>query len=118
MERRVQSAEGRRTPAETGDVSSALCPLRSALSSVRALLRLRREPGFDQAVQIAVQDAARVADLVLRPQVLHELIRLQDVRADLASPADVLLLARQVRLLRLLLLLLQRVEARAQEAHR
>src|SRR4029450_12236897 len=42
----------------------------------------REEIGVDEAVQIAVEDALGVADLVLGAVVLDELVRVQDVAAD------------------------------------
>src|SRR5206468_1969081 len=51
-----------------------------------------QEVGPDERIDPAVEDRVHVTDLVLGPVVLHEAIRLQDVRSDLAAEVDVLLL--------------------------
>src|SRR4051812_4293753 len=63
------------------------------------LLLAPADARVDEAVEVAVEHRARVADLVLRAQVLHHLVRREDVGADLVAPArgDV---ARQLLLLR------------------
>ena len=57
-----------------------------------ALGQLHPQVGFDEAVEVAVEHGAGVADLVIGPQVLDELVGLEDVRADLAAEADLALL--------------------------
>ena len=42
-------------------------------------------------VDVAVEHAVDVADLLLGPVILDELIRMQDVAADLAAERDLLL---------------------------
>src|SRR5204862_8079707 len=94
------------------------CRLPSAIRHlIRRLPRLRREKGLDESVEIAVEDARRIANFVSRPQILHELIRLQHVRADLAAEADVFLLPFDLGLLFLALVQLQLIQPRAKEAH-
>src|SRR6187551_2438709 len=51
------------------------------------------QPTVDKAVEIAVEDTLRVAGADAGPQVLHHLVRLQHVTADLAAEADFSLLA-------------------------
>src|SRR3990172_7777875 len=45
----------------------------------------RQQEGANEGVDIAVQHAVWIAHLELRPVVLHQLVRLQRVRANLAS---------------------------------
>src|ERR1043165_765700 len=73
---------------------------------------------LDEHVDVAVENAVDVADLLLRPVILHHLVRMQDVAADLAAEADLLLDAADLRQLRLVLLHLDVVKARLQHAHR
>src|SRR5215218_4474208 len=51
------------------------------------------EVGLHEGVEVTVEHALHVAGFVLGAQVLHHLVRLQDVAADLAPEADALLLA-------------------------
>src|SRR5580658_6075203 len=76
------------------------------------------EPRRDELVDLAVEDALRVARAVARAQVLHHLVGLEHVAADLAPPADLALLA--VEALHLAALLVQPllVEARLEYRHR
>ena len=67
----------------------------------RALQQVRAH----EAVQVAVEHRLRVARLEVGAVVLHELVRVEDVRADLAAEADVLLRAALLGELRLALLL-------------
>ena len=53
---------------------------------------LHAQVRVDEAVEAAVEHGAGVADLVVGPQVLDELVGLEDVRADLAAEADLALL--------------------------
>src|SRR3954471_24337306 len=80
------------------------------------LLLAPADARVDEAVEVAVEDGARVADLVLRAQVLHHLVRGEHVRADLVAPArsDV---AGQLFLLRVLLLLLEQQQSGREHAH-
>src|SRR4051812_40635337 len=48
-----------------------------------------RQLGFHELIEIAVEYAAGIGCLHAGSQVLHHLIRLKDVRADLVTPADV-----------------------------
>src|SRR5882724_9114560 len=70
-----------------------------------------------ETVEVAVQDSLDVAGLDLRPQVLHHLVGLHDVGADLVAPADVALVGLDRRRRRLALLQLQFVEPGLQHAH-
>ena len=69
--------------------------------------RLLHQKRLDERVDVAVEHAVDVADLLLGAVVLDELIRLQDVAADLAAERDLLLDAADLVQLRLLLLHLQ-----------
>ncbi len=53
-----------------------------------AFAELHAQVGFDEAVDLAVEHGARVADFVVGPQVLDDLVRLEHVRADLVAEAD------------------------------
>ena len=66
----------------------------------------------DEAVEIAVEHALRVSSLEPGAVVLHELVRLEDVAADLAAEADVLRLAALAGKLGLALLLPELRDAR------
>ena len=70
------------------------------------------------AVDVAVEHPVHVADRLLGPVILHQLVRVQDVAADLAAERDVALLAADLIELRLLLLHLQVEQARLQHLHR
>src|SRR4051794_26586903 len=73
---------------------------------------------LDEDVDVAVENAVDVADLLLRPVILHHLVRMQDVAADLAAEPDLLLDAADLRQLRLVLFHLDVIEARLEHAHR
>src|SRR5690606_24007443 len=64
------------------------------------------DAGVDEAVEVAVEHLVGLRHLVARAKVLHELLAVEEVRADLVAPAcrDV---ARELLLLRRLLFLLQ-----------
>src|SRR5690349_5621641 len=49
---------------------------------------LPAEVGLPEAVEVAVEDGGDVPPLVVRAQVLHQLVGLHHVGADLAAPAD------------------------------
>src|SRR5882724_10549148 len=53
---------------------------RLAQGAARFLHQIR----FDEPVDVAIQNAIDVTDLLFRPVILHELIRVEDVAADLA----------------------------------
>src|SRR4029077_2133669 len=75
---------------------------------LRRLCRSLEQIGANEPIQVAVEHALRVADLVTRPRVLDLLIRVEDVAADrVAAEAHVHApaLARQFRLPLLLCLL-------------
>src|SRR5271165_782556 len=71
-----------------------------------------------QLVQIPIEHAVHVADLLARAQVFHHSIRLQNVRADLRAEIDVEFGILDVFADGLLLLQLEFVDARAENAHR
>src|SRR5689334_10529069 len=48
---------------------------------------------LDEPVDVAVEHTIHVADLLLGPMVLHELVRMQHVAADLAAEGDLFLRA-------------------------
>src|SRR5689334_4343448 len=102
-------------------------PFSRASSSVNVVFGCRlperaarpfHQVALDEHVDVAVEDAVHVADLLLGPVILHHLIRMQDVAADLAAEADLLLDAADLRQLRLVLFHLDVVEARLQHPHR
>src|SRR6266540_1942956 len=66
--------------------------------------RLRQQISANEPVEVPVQDTLGVARLVLGAVVLDELVRVEDVAADLAAEADVLRRAAFLRQLRLALL--------------
>src|ERR1700678_1915244 len=76
------------------------------------------EPRRYELVDLAVEDALRVARAVARAQVLHHLVGLEHVAADLAPPPDLALLP--VEPLHLAALLVQPllVQAGLQDCHR
>ena len=73
---------------------------------------------MDEAVQVTVEDAVRVADLEVGPVVLDHRVRVQDVGADLRAEVDVLRLAALLRDLLLAAALLGLDQLRAQHRHR
>src|SRR5690349_7080341 len=78
----------------TGSPARAMTASRSALFHVldldRALAeRLVGERGLHELVEVAVEHAAGVGGLHAGAQVLHYLVGLQHVGADLVAPADV-----------------------------
>src|SRR5438552_14277425 len=79
--------------------------------------RLLHEIRLDEDVDIAVEHAVDVADLLLGPMILHELVRMQDVTADLAAERDFLLRAANLIELRLVLFHLDVIEPRLEHAH-
>src|SRR5204863_1893747 len=97
--------------------SSRRCPPRFAQPSL-AVRGGAQQVLPHEAVEIAVQDPLRVADLVSGPVVLYPGRRVKRIAADLRTPLRRLLLAPlRCQLLRLLSLLLLE-QARAQYLHR
>src|SRR6266704_658817 len=92
-----------REPKMPAATSTAALPLPSALCSLplfnvvvcgplaERAARLLHQVGLDEHVDVAVEHAVDVADLLLRPMVFHHLIRMQHVTADLAAEPDALL---------------------------
>src|SRR5262245_39350260 len=80
--------------------------------------RLLHQVGLDELVDVAVQDAVHVAHLLFGPMILHHLIRVQDVAANLAAESDFLLGAADLFELRLVLFDLDVVKTRLQHFHR
>ena len=72
-----------------------------------ALRELHPEIALDEAVDVAVEHGAGVADFEAGPRVLHQLIRLEDIRANLAAEADLSLIVIRLGIFRLALLFLQ-----------
>src|SRR5712691_6521323 len=91
--------------------------LATRYSLFRALPRPIRQIRFHESTEIAIEDARRVAHFVAGAEVFDELVRLEDVRADLRAEGDVLLLPLQLLLLLLPFLDLDLVEAGAEKAH-
>src|SRR5436305_7787889 len=75
------------------------------------------EPGLDERIEVAVEDAVGVADLGAGAVVLDQAVGLQHVAADLAPPGDLLLLPLALGLLGAALLHLAVVEAAALVLH-
>src|SRR5207237_10043406 len=66
---------------------------------VQAVVAARRETlelGLHQRVEVAIENGAGVGRLVVRPQVLDHLVRVQDVAPDLVAPAGLDVLALQL----------------------
>src|SRR5499427_585596 len=74
--------------------------------------RALHQIALDEDVDVAVEHAVDGADLFLRAMILHHLIRVQDVAADLTAEVDVLLDAADLVELRLILFHLHVVEPR------
>src|SRR5690348_15801266 len=55
---------------------------------------LPQQISFNKPVQLPIQHRVRVPQLEPRAMVLHQPVRLQDVRANLTPPLDLLLLPR------------------------
>src|SRR3954462_9917643 len=53
----------------------------------------RAEPRVQEAIEIAVEHTLRITRAYTRAQVLHHLIGLQHIAADLAAPPDLTFLA-------------------------
>src|SRR3954447_19089261 len=87
-------------------------------SPARARLRLAQQLGPDELVEVAVEHGVDVADLVAGAQVLDDLVRVQDVVADLRAEVDVLRLALLARDLLLALALQLLGQLRAPHPHR
>src|SRR4029077_19008970 len=86
--------------AERPVLPSALCPVPFALFNVvvwrrlaERAARLLHEIGLDEHVDVTVEHAVHVADLLFRPVIFHQLIRMQHVAADLAAERDLLFCA-------------------------
>src|SRR5204862_5717013 len=63
--------------------------------------RLLHEVGLDEHVDVAVEDAVDVAHLLFGPMVLHHLVRMEHVAANLVAERDFLLGAADLIQLRL-----------------
>ena len=73
-------------PQDEADQKQLIHVLDALRPGAERLLRQRR---LHELVEVAVEHAAGVRCLHAGAQVLHHLIRLQDVRADLVAPADI-----------------------------
>src|SRR5437773_11066528 len=97
LQRAVQTAPAGRWPRFTGPKTRLACRCLqrpTARWTLHSLLQACR----DEIVEIAVEHGLRVADLVIRPQVLDPRL-VEHVAANLVTPADV-----GLRVLQLLLL--------------
>src|SRR5271165_3855433 len=103
----------RRRPAARYD---QLLRLRARSAARRA--DARRQRGGHEGVKVAVQHCRRIAALDAGAKVLHQLVRRQNVAADLMAPADVCLGILGRRRHRLPLLQLGLVEPCLQHRHR
>src|SRR5215472_1041181 len=91
--------------------SSAFGPLRSALIKVfvrRGLAeraaRLLHQIGLDEHVDVSIEDAVDIPDLLLRPVILDHPVRVQHVAPNLMAERDFLFRAANLIELRLILL--------------
>src|SRR5581483_1428204 len=98
-----QGTSGRRSARDGGSLRLAASPV---------------EVRLDEGVDVAVENGLHVARLDARPFVLHELVRRERVRADLAAERDVALLAGQLLELRAPFLALTFRETRREDLHR
>src|SRR5947208_5981705 len=80
--------------------------------------RFLHQVALDEDVDVAVEHAVDVADLLFRPVILGELIRVQHVAANLAAEADLLLDTADLVELGLVVSHLDVVEPRLQHLHR
>jgi hypothetical protein len=69
----------------------AVSQRRRRAARCRAFRSTLHQVRLDEHVDVAVQHAIDVADLLLGPVILHELIRVQHVAANLAAERDLLL---------------------------
>src|SRR5690606_9636426 len=60
----------------------------SARRVIAASLPAPLEVALDECIEVAVEDALHVGSLDVGAQILDQLVRLQDVAADLVAPAD------------------------------
>src|SRR6185312_17335534 len=81
-------------------------------------LGFREQVGMNEAVETAVEDRLRVPHYEVGSMVLHQLVRVQHVRANLTPEPDVLRRAALAGQLGLALLLLELGEPRTENAHR
>ena len=90
----LRSGQRSRCPAMPKKSSMRQGPVAVALqgNTLRPVLPLvahfHGQSGFDKIIEITIQHALSVAFLDLCAQVFDHLIRMQDVRADLVTPAD------------------------------
>src|SRR2546422_2586652 len=129
-DQRQRTDEGQRTkPPRTTPHTSQLAGLQSAktLFSINVFVwrgfaeraaRFFHQIALDEDVDVAVEHAVDVADLLLRAVVLHHLIWMQDVAPDLAAEGDVFFRAADLIELCLVLFRLEVVEPRFQHLHR
>ena len=90
----------------------------STAASPSVPLDFLHQKRLDEAVEVAIQHAVDVADLLLGAMVLDQLVRVQHVAPDLIAEGDVLLHAADRVELRLLFLQAQIVQARLENLHR
>src|SRR5688500_17771086 len=65
---------------------TALNTPETGLSTTRFTLFPPPDTRFDEAVDVAVEDSLRIADLVLGAKVFHHLVRLDYIRPHLVAP--------------------------------
>src|SRR5438067_11495481 len=70
---------------------SALVNIGFECRLAQSAARFLHQVGLDEAVDVAVENAIDVADLILRPVILDELVGVQHVTANLVAERDVLL---------------------------
>src|SRR5262245_12895074 len=83
----------------------------------RAARALHQE-GLDERVDVAVEDAVDIADLLFRPMILDQLVWMQHVAANLVAEGDVFFRTADLLQFRLLLLQPEIVESRSEDLHR
>src|SRR5450631_1107881 len=104
----------------TGARSCAGYPLKCGLFFIRVGVRalLAAQLGFDEGVELAVHDGLYVAGLFASAEVLHHLVRLENVGANLAAETDLALFSVVLFHLGALLVELEFVEAGLEHIHR
>ena len=62
---------------------------RAVFSFQWMIANTRGKAGIDEIIKIAVKNALRITLFNIGAQILHHLIRMQNIRPDLVSPANI-----------------------------